>query len=496
MSPLTPPPPPPDGRTVPPGRAGDERRWHYRRSLASRVTLLTTMAVGLAVAFVAMGAYVTVRMQLQSSLDQSLLDRAHQAASSNALADLLNTNSTLPSAALGAADVRIALVTPGQQPRSNDRVGPTLVLGQPELKVAERRSSYSLRTISADGQDYRVVAVPVENGQALVLAQSLAPQQDVLDRLGAVMLLFGLAGVIAAGMAGWGVARNGLRPVRRLTSSVEHIARTEDLTPLPVEGDDEIARLATAFNQMLTALSASRDRQRQLVADAGHELRTPLTSLRTNLDLLAQADGSGGAHGLPPQARAELLEDVRAQIEELTTLIGDLVELARDDPMTHVVEAVDLAEVVDRAVIRVRRRAPGLTFDVEGRPWWVVGEPAALERAITNLLDNAAKWSPPEGTVTVRLADGVLTVDDQGTGIAPADLPHVFDRFYRSQESRSMPGSGLGLSIVRQVAGRHSGTVVASSSPGGGARLTLWLPGSDQPLGPKVPTGGRALGTA
>src|SRR6478735_9066503 len=235
MSSLTP-PPPPDGRSVPQVREGDERRWHYRRSLASRVTLLTTMAVGLAVAFVAMGAYVTVRMQLQSSLDQSLLDRAHQAASSNALAD--------------------------------------------------RRSAYSLRTITADGNDYRVVAVPVDNGQALVLAQSLAPQQDVLDRLGAVMLLFGLAGVIAAGMAGWGVARNGLRPVRRLTSSVEHIARTEDLTPLPVEGDDEIARLATAFNQMLTALSASRDRQRQLVADAGHELRTPLTSLRTNLDLL------------------------------------------------------------------------------------------------------------------------------------------------------------------------------------------------------------------
>ena len=275
MSSLTPPPPPPSGMTVPPGREGEERRWHYRRSLASRVTLLTTIAVGLAVAFVAMGAYVTVRMQLQSSLDQSLVDRAHLAARSNALADLLNTNSNIPSAALGAADVRIALVTPGQQPRSNDRVGPTLELGQPELDVAERRSAYSLRTISADGQDYRVVAVPVDNGQALVLAQSLAPQQSVLDRLGAVMLLFGLAGVIAAGMAGWGVARNGLRPVRRLTGAVEHISRTEDLTPLPVEGDDEIARLATAFNQMLTALSASRDRQRRLVADAGHELRTP-----------------------------------------------------------------------------------------------------------------------------------------------------------------------------------------------------------------------------
>ncbi|GAA2149581.1 HAMP domain-containing sensor histidine kinase [Nocardioides koreensis] len=505
-----PPPPPPDGRTVPPGtvppgampvgpvplgEGGDDRRWHYRRSLASRVTLLTTIAVGVAVAFVAMGAYVTVRMQLQSTLDQSLLDRAHQAASSNALSELLSSNSPIPSAALGAADVRIGYITPAHDTRSIDR-GPKLSLGQQEVDVVDHRSSYSIRTINAGGIDYRVVAVPTETGGALVLAQPLGPQQRVLDRLGAVMLLFGAAGVIAAGMAGWGVARNGLRPVRRLTTSVEHIARTEDLTPLPVEGDDEIARLATAFNQMLTALSASRDRQRQLVADAGHELRTPLTSLRTNLDLLAQADGPGGSHDLPEEARRELLEDVRAQIEELTTLIGDLVELARDEPLTHVVECVDLSEVVDRAIARVRRRAPGVTFDVASNPWWVVGEPAALERAITNLLDNAAKWSPPEGTVTVRLSHGVLTVEDQGPGIAPADLPHVFDRFYRSQESRSMPGSGLGLSIVRQVASRHSGAVAAGSSQQGGARLTLRLPGHVQPYGPNAPSGGDLTGRA
>jgi len=427
---------------------------------------------------------VTVRMQLQSSLDQSLLDRADSAS-----LGLCNPNGGVPSKYFGATDVWIICVTGPIAVSNMDRI-PDFAIGSSELQVISGAQQSSISTVSShsDHQLWRVAAVHRDSGQTMIIAQPLDSQQEVLDRLGAVMLFFGLAGVIAAGMAGWGVARNGLRPVRRLTSSVEHIARTEDLTPLPVEGDDEIARLATAFNQMLTALSASRDRQRQLVADAGHELRTPLTSLRTNLDLLTQADGPGGAHGLPPEARAELLEDVRAQIEELTTLIGDLVELARDDPMTHVVEAVDLAEVLDRAVARVRRRATGITFDVTGQPWWVVGEPAALERAITNLLDNAAKWSPREGTVTVRLAGGVLTVDDEGTGIAPADLPHVFDRFYRSQESRSMPGSGLGLSIVRQVAVRHSGTVVASASPAGGARLTLWLPGYDRPLGPKVPT--------
>ncbi len=327
-----------------------------------------------------------------------------------------------------------------------------------------------------------MVTVPTTNaGQALVVAQSLDSQESILRKLGIVMFCFGLAGVIVAGMAGWAVARNGLRPVRRLTLSAEEIARTEDLAPLPVEGVDEVARLATAFNQMLTALAASRDRQRQLVADAGHELRTPLTSLRTNLDLLSQADSEGGG-GLPPEARAELLDDVHAQIEELTTLIGDLVELARDEPLTHVVEPVDLIELVDRVVARVRRRAPGLTFDVETESWYVVGESPGLERAVTNLLDNAAKWSPPGGTVTVRLIDGTLTVDDEGPGIAEADRPHVFDRFYRSQESRGMSGSGLGLSIVHQVAGRHSGGVSVGASATGGARLRMWLPGSSSPV--------------
>jgi two-component system sensor histidine kinase MprB len=331
-----------------------------------------------------------------------------------------------------------------------------------------------------------VVAVNRGDDRTMLIAQSLDTQESVLRRLGIVMFLFGTAGVIAAGMAGWAVAHGGLRPVRRLTSAVEEIARTEDLRPLPVEGDDEIARLATAFNQMLAALSASRERQRQLVADAGHELRTPLTSLRTNLDLLSQADSDGTA--LPPGARAELLDDVRAQIEELTTLIGDLVELARDEPLTHVVEPVDLADLVDRAATRVRRRATDVTLDIETEPWFVVGESPSLERAITNLLDNAVKWSPAGGTVTVRLAAGTLTVADEGPGIAAEDLPHVFDRFYRSQESRAMPGSGLGLAIVSQAAARHSGSVEAGTSPSGGALLTLRLPGSSVPIDGSVRT--------
>ncbi|MCW2764213.1 MAG: ATP-binding region, ATPase domain protein [Nocardioides sp.] len=456
-------------------------RWHYRRSLASRVTLLTTMAVGLAVAFVALGAYVTVRMQLQSSLDESLLDRARQTAEAPNVFNT-QTGAEVPAWALVATDVRIALVSAdGTIFKLPEQLADSPQIGAPETAVAAGKASSSIRTVRANGRDYRMVAVPYGDGKAVVLAQSLEDQDQVLGRLGFVMLVFGLAGVIAAALAGWAVARNGLRPVRRLTVAVEEIARTEDLRPMPVEGDDEIARLTTAFNEMLTALGASRDRQRQLVADAGHELRTPLTALRTNLDLLAQVDAVAGG-GLPPMARAELLEDVRAQIEELTNLIGDLVELARDEPLAHVVEPVELPEVLDQAVARVRRRAPGLRFEVEAEPWWVVGEAGGLERALTNLLDNAAKWSKPGGVVTVRLAGGVLTVDDQGSGIAAADIPHVFDRFYRSDDSRSMPGSGLGLSIVRQVAERHSGTVEAGVSPSGGARLTLRLPGSSEPV--------------
>ncbi|MDO3394222.1 HAMP domain-containing sensor histidine kinase [Nocardioides sp. SOB44] len=464
---------------------GPSGRTGFRRSLAGRVTLLTTMAVGLTVALVAAGAYLTMRLQLQDTLDESLLDRAQAAASADALQQLTVAND-IPSWALGAGDIRIAFLTAGPEPEvvsaDRDPDAARIALGAPETRVAVQGQGSSLRTVEAGGERFRVVAVPAQTrGQALVIAQSLDAQEKVMAKVGVVTLLLGLAGVVLAGFAGWGVARNGLKPVRRLTGAVETIARTEQLTPIPVEGDDEIARLSTSFNQMLAALEASRDRQRRLVADAGHELRTPLTSLRTNIDLLSQAtaaDDDPHALQLPPEARQELMDDVRAQTEELTTLIGDLVELARDEPLAHVVGTVDLAELVEHAVARVRRRAPAVRFEVDTEAWEVVGESGTLERAVTNLLDNAAKWSPDGGTVRVRLAEGVLSVDDEGPGIAEHDRPHVFERFYRADESRSMPGSGLGLAIVAQAAERHSGTVRAEASAYGGARLVLQVPGS------------------
>jgi two-component system sensor histidine kinase MprB len=446
----------------------------FRGTLAARVALLATVAVGLAVAFVATAAYVTVQHQLETSLDHSLLNRASAASRSDALAQL--TRSDVPSWVLGAADVRIAvLYSDGRFVGSDRETGePSIELADAEVAVAQGKAHYSVRTVHTDSGPYRVAAVPGNDpGTALILAQSLEPTHEALSKLGFVLTVFGLLGVVGAGMAGWAVARNGLRPVRRLTQAVENIARTERLEPIAVEGTDEVARLAAAFNAMLAGLAASRDRQRRLVADAGHELRTPLTSLRTNLDLLTQADARGG---LSAESRAELMDDVRFQIGELTTLIGDLTELARDDPLPAQLEPVDMAEVVERALDRVRRRATGLRFDVDLAPWQVTGEAAALERAVTNLLDNAVKWSPPDGVVTVGLRQGTLYVADQGTGIDDDDLPHVFERFYRSPDSRTMPGSGLGLSIVRAVAERHGGAVCAGNAEGGGAAFWFWLP--------------------
>lgn len=450
---------------------------HYRRSLASRVTVLTTLAVGFAVSIVAFAAYATVRAQTISALDDSLRARAYVAAKSDTLDAL--AQESISSWALGAAGVRIAFVD-----ASSDQVriqpagaSPSFGIGDKEVAVAKGNADTSARTVWSQGERWRVVAVNAGDGYALVLAQSMQPTDRMLDRLGLVMLLFGIAGMIIAGLAGWAVARNGLRPVRRLTTAVEDIARTQRLDPIPIEGSDEVARLAQSFNEMLVALSASQHRQRQLVADAGHELRTPLTSLRTNLDLLVQADSSSG---LSAESRTELLDDVRAQIGEMTTLIGDLVELARDEPISRTVEPVELTALLGQAVARVRRRAD-VQFDVRTSPWWVTGDTDALERAITNLLDNAAKWSPEGGVVTVSLEHGVLTVADQGPGIAPEDLPHVFERFYRSAESRGMPGSGLGLSIVRSIAERHGGSVQAGNGPDGGAVFWLAIPGQPAP---------------
>jgi two-component system sensor histidine kinase MprB len=447
---------------------------HKRRlSLRGRIALLVSAAVAVAVAAATVAAFFVVSAQVQKQFDDSLLGRA-RAAVGGVLANTDSIGNIDPST-LG--DVEVELLS-----RDGDFFFPDGGVRPPdgaaELAVARTQNHESIRSVDQGGKTLRVVALPVR-GFALVVAQSTSSIDHTLQVLTFVLALVGLVGVAVAGGVGLLIARAGLRPVEQLTAAAEEIARTEQLDPIPVRGSDELARLTGAFNTMLVALDGSRTRQKQLVADAGHELRTPLTSLRTNLDLLAQNDITVPEAQLSNADRTALLADVRAQVEELSSLVGDLVELSRDDgPATaQGVEPTDLSDVVDRAVERVRRRAKGVTIDVEAAPWEVVGQPAALERALTNLLDNAAKWSPEGGTVTVRLADGVLTVADQGPGINDADLPHVFERFYRSVEARALPGSGLGLAIVAQTVRRHGGEVVAGRGPAGGALITVRLPG-------------------
>ncbi len=453
-------------------QAADPNIGNRRMSLRTRVTAFTAVCVGTAVALVSLAGFFTVRTSLYDQLDATLLQRADSLRSTLATAEQLGG---IPESFFSAADIRVGLL----ERSGRGVVGGNLALGPAELAVARGEQPQSLRT--DQGRDLRVAAVPAGSGAALVVAQGLDTTRDTLSRLGLVFILVGGAGVLLAAAAGTAVAQAGLRPVQRLTEATERVARTGDLKPIAISGDDELARLTASFNSMLGALAESQERQRRLVADAGHELRTPLTSLRTNLELLA-ASNRPDAPSLSEQDRKEISDDVRAQVEELSTLVGDIVELAREDAPQVVHEPLELPEVVERALARAGRRAPDVHFDVDLMPWSMLGDANALERAVLNLLDNAAKWSPSDATVTVRLAPtshgtAALNVADAGPGIAEVDLPYIFERFYRSPAARTLPGSGLGLAIVAQVAARHGGKVRAGRSLTGGALMTLELPG-------------------
>jgi two-component system sensor histidine kinase MprB len=339
-----------------------------------------------------------------------------------------------------------------------------------QVATGERPPFLADRVI--DGTRVRVLVSKGPDGGAIFAARPLTDIDGTLFTLRWALGLLALAGILLAVVLSRLATRTAIRPVVTLTEAAEHVAVTRDLSRrIDGAGDDEISRLATSFNTMLEALERRQRAQRQLVADASHELRTPLTSLRTNLEVLAR--------GGPPDAgdRDRLRADLVAQLEELSALVGDLVELARDEePEAPCVEDVRLDRLVAAAIERARRHAPGVTFETELEPALVQGVPARLDRAVANLLDNAAKWSPAGSAVDVRLHDGELTVRDRGPGIAPDDREQVFDRFFRADSARGRPGSGLGLAIVRQVAETHGGSVVAEAADGGGTLLRLRLP--------------------
>lgn len=342
----------------------------------------------------------------------------------------------------------------------------------PLARAVARGTIYRQFTeMTVQGVNMRVLTVHVGAGLAAQAAMPIDQTDAVLRQVRFYFLVVAIAGTIVAGAVGALVARTALVPVRRLTRAVEDVTATGDLSQRVGEGSkDELGRLAAGFNTMLAALQESITAQRQLVADASHEMRTPLTSLRTNLEVLTRADA------LDVESRDRLIAALIRQIEDVTGLVGDIVELARDGEPHVDIEDVRLDLLVDRAIARTARHYPTVRFEPFLQETLVSGAQQRIDRAVTNLLGNAAKWSPAGGTVEVTVEDGSVTVRDHGPGIAPGDLPHIFDRFYRSPQARSMPGSGLGLAIVRQVAETHGGTVVAENSPEGGTVIKLSFP--------------------
>ncbi|WP_328476677.1 HAMP domain-containing histidine kinase [Actinoplanes sp. NBC_00393] len=452
--------------------------WWRSRTLHARLSLLVTGAVAAAVLVVSVGAFLSVREIQKSKVSAELMADARTIAAD-------------PQQWLAAEGARYEYRPAG----AGRELGPcwqlldaagSVVGGTatplPVTDVARKIAAGGHRElqeqVTIGPGDYLMLTVPIEGGGAVQVAVDRDPDRRVLA-LFAILLAVGCAaGIGGAALLGRTVSRAGLAPVDRLTGAVEDVAVTMDLTrPIEVSGDDEIARLGRSVNAMLAAIDASRRAQRALVEDAGHELRTPLTSIRTNVELLLAVEQRPElAHRLPPSERLKLLDDLDAQVRELATLTTELVELSREEGSRETIEQVDFADVVTAAINRVRIRAPGLQFDTLLTPVTVMGRPGELERMVVNVLDNAAKWSPPGGTVTTRLTAGALTVADTGPGIAGEDLPYIFDRFYRAPAARSMPGSGLGLAIVAQTAAQHGGTVSVGPHQPHGTLITVRLP--------------------
>jgi signal transduction histidine kinase len=417
-------------------------------SLRTRVAIAVGAVVFGALAIVAAIVYPAVGANLREKNDQALVQVAKQAPAiaaklkqAGTVGQLVPFGATqlqiLPDAAAGPTNGFVALTDHDVQV-ADGNVGPYF------HDEAYGRVVYRIYTMQFPGSPGVLVraALPVSDA---------ASTQTALGWLLAVLIPVGAIGAaVVARLAAGRV----LRPVGRLTETVERIRATGDLTaPIETPGQDEISRLGQAFAAMTAALDESVGAQRRLVADASHELRTPLTSLITNLELLAERPDDPGA---PTLAAAAL-----AEAGELRVLINDLVELARDGQASFHVEDVRLDLVAERVAARAAGRAPGLRYELDCRPTLVRGDPDALERAIGNLVDNALKWSPPDGCIRISAVGGTVEVSDDGPGIPADDLPYVFDRFYRSAKARALPGSGLGLAIVRRIAGLHHGTVEA-----------------------------------
>lgn len=454
-------------------------RWWRRRSLRTRLTVIAATAIAVSV-FVAFQVGIELlNWELQDTAENQL----------RADSRVLATNAERA----GLAQVQLPPYPgPGQLVRVILPDGSTRTpAGQPALppvsehagRVAQGASADLMESNDSDG--YFIYTLRA--GDGAVQVARVADDDSPITRFGLGMLLIGLLCVVGGALVGRTVARTGLAPIDRLTAAAVRVADTRDLdADIPDEGGGEIRRLIQSINDMLAALRDSRRAQRLLAEDAAHELKTPLTSLRLNVELLIRLDRRGTLDSaLPAESRTRLLNDLGAQVAELSALAAELTDLARGDVSDESTELLDLADVVVAAATRARSRVPDIEVALDVTSVWVSGRPAALQRAVLNLIDNAGKWSPADQPVQVRLraegASAVLEVDDAGPGIDAADVPRVFDRFYRADSARALPGSGLGLSIVQRVVDAHGGRATVARSARGGALLRVDLPAAGPP---------------
>ncbi|MGW2224526.1 sensor histidine kinase [Streptomyces formicae] len=457
-------------------------RWQRRRPLRTRLALMAAAAVALVAIGVCAAAFFVIRYKLYQQLDQNLAQSAgliaqqHRAEGPGVV--------TGECRFLGAP--ACSQIVP--EDSADDPSKPYLLpVTQPTRSVAAGQQApyYSNFTLPGGKPGRMYTTTFGKDGEAVQVALRADIAERGVSQAASLLAAVGGAGVLLSGLGGYWVSRTGLAPITRLTATAERIAATRDarhrieLPPGPPgrEGrQDEVTRLAATFNTMLAELEESVAARRRLVADASHELRTPLTALRTNAELLAKAER------LTDAQRDRASGALGRQLREVTGLVNDLIELAREEEPQPLLEEVRLAPLVAHGVDAARGHWPAVPFGLQVAPeaadLSVPGVPARLSRLLTNLLDNAAKFSPPGAPVEVALTPTALTVRDHGPGIAEEDLPYVFDRFYRAEKARALPGSGLGLAMARQIAHAHGAELTAERAPGGGALFRLALPAS------------------
>lgn len=460
-------------------------------SLRTRIAAVAGLAVAVAVLGAAVTVYVAIRSELRGEVDRSLRERATAFRDPGPMGDEglggppppLRERLRPPGdgpPAFGGASGFVQLVKADGSATGPPGGRALLPVDEATLEIAAARSGERLADAEVDSTHVRVLTAGTPFG-AVQVARPLDEVDSVLDRVLIVLIVVGLAGIALAAGLGALVARTALAPVARFTRRTEALTADPDPSQRMEEGGrDELGRLAASFNATLDALESSIAAQRHLVADAGHELRTPIASLRANIQVLEDAER------LPPEERAGLRADIIEELDELTSLVGDVVELARGAKPAEALDDVRLDLVAQALAERFERRAGDVNIQVEAEPTLVRGDPERIGRAVSNLLDNACKWSPPGGTVGLCVKNGRVSVRDRGPGFDEGDLPRVFERFYRSDSARSMPGSGLGLAIVRQTAEDHGGWAEAANAPGGGARVAAGF-------GPVVPLPDEAI---